>query len=102
VELDAAALNAAIGLLENTAPPGTTLQKAQEDLVEAAKDLANGVKVLADIFSNENSINTTLSMLKQTKTNFLFRMLLPRRSHHRRSLEVRPRQRVLRFPNWLT
>jgi hypothetical protein len=45
VELDAAALNAAIGLLENTAPPGATLQKAQEDLVEAAKELANGVKV---------------------------------------------------------
>ena len=45
VELDAAALNAAIGLLENTAPPGATLQRAQEDLVEAAKELANGVKV---------------------------------------------------------
>ncbi len=45
VELDAAALNAAIGLLENTAPPGATLQKAQEDLVETAKELANGVKV---------------------------------------------------------
>jgi len=44
VELDAAALNAAIGLLENTAPAGSSLQKAQEDLVETAKELANGVK----------------------------------------------------------
>lgn len=54
MELDAAALNAAIGLLENSAPPGTTLQKAQEDLVEAAKEVANGVKVSGYLYTHAN------------------------------------------------
>lgn len=52
MELDAAALNAAIGLLENKAPAGATLQKSQEDLVEAAKELANSVRVRFDYTSN--------------------------------------------------
>ncbi|EGG16302.1 talinB [Cavenderia fasciculata] len=45
VDLDSASLNAAIGLLENTAPPGKTAQGCQEDLVEVSRELATAMKV---------------------------------------------------------
>ncbi|GAM16912.1 hypothetical protein SAMD00019534_000870 [Acytostelium subglobosum LB1] len=45
VDLDSASLNAAIGLLENTAPAGKTAQSCQEDLVEVSRELATAMKV---------------------------------------------------------
>eukprot|EP01133_Synstelium_polycarpum_P004292 gene4292-5011_t len=45
VELDSASLNAAIGLLENTAPAGKTAQACQEELVEVSRELATAMKI---------------------------------------------------------
>ncbi|GAM22111.1 hypothetical protein SAMD00019534_052860 [Acytostelium subglobosum LB1] len=45
VDLDSASLNAAIGLLENTAPAGKTAGKCQEELVEISRQLASSMKV---------------------------------------------------------
>eukprot|EP01113_Clastostelium_recurvatum_P020003 TRINITY_DN236_c0_g1_i4.p1 TRINITY_DN236_c0_g1~~TRINITY_DN236_c0_g1_i4.p1 ORF type:complete len:2591 (+),score=1077.50 TRINITY_DN236_c0_g1_i4:231-8003(+) len=44
VDLDSAALNAAIGSLENSAPPGKTAPKCQEEILESSKELAAAVK----------------------------------------------------------
>ncbi|KAM9956083.1 hypothetical protein ACTFIW_005939 [Dictyostelium discoideum] len=44
VDLDSATLNAAIGLLENTAPVGKTAQVCQEELVDISRELATSMK----------------------------------------------------------
>ncbi|EFA78109.1 talinB [Heterostelium album PN500] len=44
VDLDSASLNAAIGLLENTAPAGKTATACQEELVEVSRELATAMK----------------------------------------------------------
>jgi talin len=43
-DLQNASLSAAIGLLENTAPPGKTFQEMQESMVGVAKEIAGAVK----------------------------------------------------------
>ena len=43
-ELQSASLNAAIGLVDFTAPPGMTYSKSQEEMVEKAREVATGVK----------------------------------------------------------
>lgn len=45
-ELDAAAISATVGLLENTAPVGKTTQSLEEDVVQISRDLATSIKTL--------------------------------------------------------
>eukprot|EP01132_Coremiostelium_polycephalum_P006635 gene6635-8208_t len=55
VDLDSASLNAAIGLLENTAPPGKTAQACQEELVDISRELATAMKVFLAAPKNDPS-----------------------------------------------
>ncbi|KAF2072336.1 hypothetical protein CYY_006349 [Polysphondylium violaceum] len=55
VDLDSATLNAAIGLLENTAPQGKTAQACQEELVDISRELATAMKVFLAAPKNDPS-----------------------------------------------